>query len=410
MEVLPGYFARVRSSIAAKFPAYADRSARLNAFARYVVVLAAGYASAASLGKLVPHLDWMAHAFGVPLGAAGFAASCMMLPGALAGWTFGALVDRFGARRVAVCGLLLSAAASLVAALMHSFVALVLVRVVEGFGYTMLVISATVLIVQLTEARRALALSVWSSFAPIGFALGQWGGAYAAGGDPLRLIGVAHAAVLAVAALCIFSFLNIPRNAERAPPSREALRHVPALRSALAMGIACGVLLAAVALAPVVLAAATGMPVAVAASLTALAALPAILGRFLPGWMLQRGMSALAFYTIASLIAGAALAASLAAPVPLWLALVLFAVFQVSAGALPGLLSAMLPHVSPAPGALGTVTGMSNQMANVGNLIGPPLVLALYAMAGTGAAVGLLVVLLVLSIAALTGLREFRKK
>src|SRR5437868_6581224 len=115
---------------------------------RYLVVLAAGFASAASLGKLVPHLDWMVQAFAVPLGAA----------------------------------------------------------------------------------------------------LGQWGGAQAAGADPLRAIGIAHAVALIAAAFCILFFIKIPLTAGRAPPSRDALLHRPALYSALAMGTACGVLLAAVAL------------------------------------------------------------------------------------------------------------------------------------------------------------------
>jgi len=380
----------------------------MGAFARFLLVLAAGYASAASLGKLVPHLDWLTRAYGVPLAFAGFAVSCMMLPGALAGWTLGAIVDRLGARRVAVAGLLVTAAASLASAFGPGFAALVAIRIAEGFGYSMLVISATVMIVSLARTQGALALSVWSSFAPIGFALGQWAGAYAAGPDPLRPIGMAHAAVLVLAALCLrFGFGEV--RASRAPPSREALRFPPALWSALSMGIVCGILLAAVALAPVVLSAKTGLAVATTASLTALAALPSIVGRFAPGWALQRGVTALAFFIGASVVAAASLLGSLLAPVPLWLALVLFALFQISAGALPGLLSAMLPHVAPAPGALGTVTGMSNQMANLGNLLGPPLVLALYAMAGTVAALTVLVALYVASVAALAGLTVFRR-
>ncbi|MGQ0654764.1 MAG: MFS transporter [Betaproteobacteria bacterium] len=381
----------------------------MSALARFLLVLAAGYASAASLGKLVPHLDWLTRAYGVPLAFAGFAVSCVMLPGALAGWSFGSVVDRFGAKRVAVAGLLTAATASLAGAFAPSFAALVAIRIAEGFGYSMLVISATVIIVSLAASRGALALSVWSSFAPIGFALGQWAGAYASGPDPLRTIGMAHAATLAAAALCLYLLMKADPPAHRPPPSREALRYLPALWSALSMGIACGILLAAVALAPVVLAAKTGLAVTTTASLTALAALPAILGRFAPGWALQRGVTALAFFIGASIVAAASLLGSLLAAVPLWLALVLFAVFQISAGALPGLLSAMLPHVSPAPGALGTVTGMSNQMANLGNLVGPPLVLALYAAAGPVGAVAALVAALGASLAAVAPVPVYRK-
>jgi MFS transporter, CP family, cyanate transporter len=182
-----------------------------------------------------------------------------------------------------------------------------------------------------------------------------------------------------------------------------------ALLASVSMGIVCAVLIAAVALAPVILAAATGLSVATVASLTALAALPSIIGRFLPGWLLARGSTALFVFSGAAAVSAATVAGSLAAPVPLWLAIVLFAVFQIAAGMLPGIHSAMLPHIAPAPAALGTVSGMSSQMASVGNLLGPPLVLAFYAAAGTGAAVLLLVVLLAVSVALLTGLAVFRR-
>ena len=47
----------------------------LSAAARFAVILIAGFVGAASLGKLVPHLDWIARNYGVALGLAGFALS-----------------------------------------------------------------------------------------------------------------------------------------------------------------------------------------------------------------------------------------------------------------------------------------------------------------------------------------------
>lgn len=347
--------------------------------------------------------------YAVPLAFAGFAVSCVMLPSALAGWTFGAIVDRFGARRVALVGLLLSAAASATAAADLSFVALVLVRVVEGTGYTLLVIAATVLVVQLAPSQSALALSVWSSFAPIGFALGQWGASYAAGAQPLLAVGLVHAVVLGCAALALAALLHKDRPSKRAPFGAQVLRHSPAQRTALAFGSSCAVLLASVALAPVVLAAKTGLGVAHVASLTALAALPSIVGRIFPGWAMQRGIPSLALYLGSAVIAAASLAGSLLAPLPLAGALMLFAMFQISAGALPGILSAMMPHVAPAPEQLGAVSGMCSQLVNMGNLIGPPLALAVYAAVGTGAAVAVLIVLLGVSFAVLTPVPAYRR-
>ena len=102
----------------------------------------------------------MVRTYDVSLGAAGFALSCVMLPGALAGWSFGTATDRFGAKRVAVTGMLLAAAASLLSGFATSFALLIALRVVEGVGYTLLVVAATVLAVAITPGRTALALSM----------------------------------------------------------------------------------------------------------------------------------------------------------------------------------------------------------------------------------------------------------
>jgi MFS family permease len=168
------------------------------------------------------------------------------------------------------------------------------------------------------------------------------------------------------------------------------------------------VLLAAVALAPLVLAPGVGLSVAETARLTALAALPGIVGRFGSGWLLDRGMTPLAVFTCASIAGITSLLVCLLAPISFVLALVLFSFFQIAAGALPGLLTAMLPHVAPTPAQFGTVTAMSNQTANLGNLIGPPLVLSVFAAAGAGAAALVLVVAVVLGIVAIANVAAFR--
>jgi sugar phosphate permease len=68
----------------------------------------------------------------------------------------------------------------------------------------------------------------------------------------------------------------------------------------------------------------------------------------------------------------------------------------------------MLPRVAPTPAQLGAVTGMSNQAANLGNLIGPPLVLSVFAAAGAGAATMVLVAAVALGVAAIVNVAVFR--
>jgi MFS family permease len=382
------------------------------ALARFMAVLAAGLVTGASIGKLVPHIPWLATTFDTSLGLAGFLVSAVTVPGALAGWVLGGVVDRLGAKRVAIGGLALHALASAAYPAATSFGALAALRVVEGVGYSLLIVGATVLVVGVSAARRrGLALSVWSSFAPIGFALGQWAASGVTGADRLAEIGYVHAALLAAAAALIGVLFpaDAPTSAAAAErPARTALRYPPALRAAAAFGCATAVLLSAVALTPLVLAPVAGLSVAETARLTALAALPGIVGRFGSGWLLDRGLTPLAVFASASLVGTACLLVCLLAPIPLAIALVFFACFQIAVGALPGVLSAMLPRVAPTPAELGTVTGMSNQTANLGNLIGPPLVLTVFAAAGTGAAAVVLVAAVVLGLAAIANVAVFR--
>jgi hypothetical protein len=106
-------------------------------------------------------------------------------------------------------------------------------------------------------------------------------------------------------------------------------------------------------------------------------------------------------------VAAASLAGTFAAP--LWPALALYLVFQITAGALPGLLSAMMQQVVPA-GQLGSFSGVSNQFVNVGNLTGPPLALATYAAVGIAGAVALLIGLLAAAVLAIGGLGVYRRR
>ncbi|MGE5617162.1 MAG: MFS transporter [Bacillota bacterium] len=379
---------------------------------RFLVVFLCGLCAAASIGKLVPHVQWMAQHFGVSLGASGFAVSAVMLPGVLLGPFLGLAADRAGAKRVAFTGLALLACASLAFPVAESFPLLVALRLVEGVGYSVTIVALTVLVVEGAAAsHQALALAVWSAFAPLGFALGQWAGAAAPADNPLPPVGVGHALVLFLLAALLT--LTVPSTVRRLAASPglfiAAVRHPPAMRTALAFGCATGVLLGAVALAPLVLAPRAGLSVTATAQLTALAALPGILGRFASGWLLGAATRPLAVFLSAGMVGAAFLVASLGMPLPLAAALAGFAAFQIAVGAMPGVMSAMLPRVAPGPGQLGTVSGLANQMITAGNLVAPPLVLAVYSLAGTGGAIALLVAATAASVFLVAGVGAYRK-
>jgi MFS family permease len=148
--------------------------------------------------------------------------------------------------------------------------------------------------------------------------------------------------------------------------------------------------------------------VAEAARLTALAALPGIAGRFASGWLLGKSAPRRVFACAAALgLLFVPLA--LLAPLPLPVVLLSFAAFQICMGALAGILQAMLPQVTPSPAQLGTVTGLASQMTTIGNLLGPPLVLGVFAAADAGTASALLVGALALSVWLVNGVPAYRR-
>ena len=384
------------------------------ALLRFGIILVAGFLGAAATGMLVPHARWLTESYGISLGLAGFAISAVMLPGAVLSAPLGVMTDKLGARAVALSGLVLGGLASMALGLASSsFPLLIAFRLVEGVGYCLLAVGATVLVVDTSSERyRTLALSVWSSFAPIGFALGQWAVASASGPDRLTGIGIWHGALMLLVAIVARLALPAPapRDATAKRPSfLDGIGHPPALFASLAFGCVTGILLAAVAVTPLVLARLHDMSVADASRLTALAALPGIAGRFGAGWLLGWKLTPAAVLLSAGISGALAIALVLVAELALWPTLVLFTMFQILMGLIPGVLSAMIPHVAPGRDRIGAVSGLVNQMVTLGNLLGPPLVLSIYARADALGAAFMLAAWTVLCVALVAHLAVFRK-
>lgn len=386
-----------------------------SALVRFIVLLASGILGAAATGKLVAHAPWLTETFGISLGMAGFAISAVMLPGAVLSAGLGVFADRLGARNVAVAGLVTSGVASCLLGFVGAgqFGWLTALRLLEGVGYCFAVIGATVLVVDGASDRyRTLALSVWSSFAPIGFALGQWASARVEGPNRLAEIGLWHGVLLLAAGAVMLALL--PRsgtNTQRGPVSLlDGVRHRPALMASLAFGCVTGVLLAAVAVTPLVLAKANGIAVGEAARMTALAALPGLAGRFAAGWLLGWRLTPLSVLVSTAVAGSSMIALALLAGLPLGASLALFTLFQILIGVMPGVLSAMIPHVAPSRDRIGTASGLVNQMVTLGNLVGPPLVLSTYAILDAAGAAVMLAVWTALCVVCVVRLPMFRTR
>lgn len=160
----------------------------------------------------------------------GLAVSLISLVGLILGLVAGIVVTRIGARRALLAALALGAAMSLWQAMLPSLPVLMVSRVLEGASHLLIVVAAPTLIAETTPDRyRPAALTLWSTFFGVAFALTAViaPGVIANGGLAL-LIG-AHGVWMAVACLAVLFVLPRPVMTP-SPPSEISLlrRHIVA--------------------------------------------------------------------------------------------------------------------------------------------------------------------------------------
>ena len=136
------------------------------------LALTAGYVVGFQVGKVPPALPLLEAELGLPRVIAGLIASSFYGIGAVFGVASGLLIDRLGARRMALAGAAVMALASLGGGLAGSGTLLLATRIVEGFGFVTLTVAAPKLIAAGTRTDvRRFALGAWGTYMPVGLAL-----------------------------------------------------------------------------------------------------------------------------------------------------------------------------------------------------------------------------------------------
>jgi MFS family permease len=169
----------------------------------------AGLGAAAQFGKIsVAYTDLGAVYQDWPGVWIGLMVSIVGLVGLVFGTTAGLLVARIGARRAMTLALLTGAAVSLLQSFLPPFPLMMLTRVIEGASHlAIVVVGPTVVAAVAGQARQGAAMTLWSSFFGLTFAVLAWigPGILEAGGVPLlfRL----HAAWMLVFALVLAALM-----------------------------------------------------------------------------------------------------------------------------------------------------------------------------------------------------------
>lgn len=359
-----------------------------------------GVIAAAEFGKFGPLLTGLAHARGFSLPAAGWLSSMIELGGATGGLLAGGLVRRLGSRGAIQAGLLLlilgSAAECLPAA-----PGLWLGRIGESLGYLLVVVATPSLMMQLTtDAERPHAMSLWSTFVPVGLALSS-----VVSGALVSWIGLSGtlwvwAFVPAVMILLTFSLprtLSLPADAKI--PARLP---GPAVWWLCAAFFCCALLfVGVVGLLPTFLQTMAHASVPVSGTVTGLAAFATVGGSALTSWRLRRDQSRFSPGAVRDLdLAGLAVPAVLLGWIYLFTpGLPLLSLLAIVALGLSGVVPALLfARISDAghrdDGAHpAVINGVLTHFGATGSLLGPPTLAFISLHAGWPAAAAFVVIL-----------------
>ncbi|TGD62826.1 MFS transporter [Tabrizicola sp. WMC-M-20] len=349
-----------------------------------LAVWAAGLGAAAQFGKISVLFEALAEQYvGASPVALGLIVSIVGIVGLVFGTTAGLFVARIGPRRAIVAALIMGAAMSALQSLGLSYPVMIASRVIEGVSHLAIVVVGPTLIAGLaTERYRGLAMTLWSSFFGVTYAVLALAAppllaAYGAAG-----VYLAHALWMAGMALCLAQVLPgdpaAPQGMQRGVLAQHAAIYASPRLSAPAMGFFCYTFLyvAVLTLVPpdVPVAqrafAAAGMPlISIALSLTLgvwllgrMSAVRVVQGGYLaaaPGFVLL----ALFWGQGAGMVAGA-----------LWVAAAL--------GIVQGASFAAIPELNATPEDRAQAAGAIAQLGNLGTTTGTPVLAALLIGAG----------------------------
>lgn len=312
------------------------------------------------------------------LSGLGWLVSLLEVGGAIFGLVAGFCVAWTGARRLLLAGLATLAVASAAEGLTADLVPLFVARGVEGIGYLLVVIAAPTAIAAITDdSVRPRALALWSTFVPVGIAVG--GGLTA-----VMLMAVDVPAVMLVwAALLVAAIPLVMRTSFGVLPAhRIALPDVAAWVSTFGFGVYTMFISIVTMLLPSFLIEQSGATLGQAALVAALASLAALPAMLVAVVLMRKGdlpKSAMMRVAAIALVASAPFIYLLyCGGDDILFFRGLWAVLAVAvSGVVPPLIFARLPTLAgartPEDSRIATANGLITQFGAGGALIGPPM-------------------------------------
>lgn len=352
---------------------------------RIGLILACGVFAATQIGKLPPAIPALRESLGASMLQLGWIASIFNLTAATAGLLTGVLADRLGRRRALNLGLLTLGAGSLLGAFSVSVWGLLASRIVEGFGFVAVVVSAPALLREAaTESRVRLVLGAWSSYTALGMtamlllaplwqpSLG-WRGSW--------WFGVAGSVVL-YAIVRRLPSAGPQAQASSASAALDGLREPVPWLLGVCFTIYTAQWMGMMIWLPTFLHDDLGLELVLASAAVAGIVLANAPGNWLGGWLSARRFSPPLLVLVPALAMGIGAAVVFAATPDRATRLVICVGFSFVGGILPASIYACVPAVAARRGNFGAVNGLMVQSSNIGALLGPPFAAAMVGFGG----------------------------
>ncbi|MBN43606.1 MAG: hypothetical protein CL573_08995 [Alphaproteobacteria bacterium] len=362
---------------------------RTNWFTVSVVVLSA-ITAAFQIGKAPVALPMMRSELGLTLDEGVWIISIFNLLGIIFGMFAGALGDRLGHRKLILLGFVAMALASFLGANAGGFAELLASRVLEGFGFIVVVAVAPPLFLRFAEPRHhRLVLGFYGGYWPAGVAVMVLVTPYILEGAGWRGLWILNG-LLAIVVMLLVAYStqsrDVAQSAVRAPVFGQALRTFTRggpLVLALTFATYSSIHVTVVALLPTFYVETELLGLARIAPMTAFVAAVNVAGNILGGIAVHRGIARWKLVIATFVLIG--LSALLVYDERLIFEVRLVAAVFLSfiAGIIPACLFATVAVVAPTAALVGATTGLMMQGSQLGQLVGPVAMAKVVTWTGT---------------------------
>lgn len=360
---------------------------------RWAAVLAAtltGVAVSMNVGKVPVSLPLVRAEFGLTLLQSGWVASTLTTLAMLSAVIVGVMAARLGTLRMVMLGLMCSVLGALAGLWATGYATLVASRFVEGAGFLFVAVSGSALVSAAAAAPdRRFALSVWSSFMPLGAGAAMALAPLLLPTTGWRGMWMAAAAVLLLAMALLWrqqcAYVDHTESAASAAPIRSSLRvlrqPLPWLLS-LAFGAWAIQHFALIIWMPTYLQEQRGLSNGLAAGLTCLMLLANVPGNLIGGALVQRGLSRGRLIAVAQASTGLCGWLLFNEALPDGLRYALSVALSLVGGLIPAAVMSSSTVLARTPGQISVLQGLIMQGSQLGQFVGTPLIASLVASSG----------------------------